>query len=40
MKTKVNSLSRTTSRLALTVESRGNVTPVKAQPIRNEHTSL
>lgn len=40
MKTKVNSLSRTTSRPALTVESRGNVTPVKAQPIRNEHTSL
>ena len=40
MKTKVNSLSRTTSRPALTVESRVNVTPVKAQPIRNGHTSV
>ena len=40
MKTKVNSLSRTTSRPALTVESRGNVTSVKAQPIHKGHTSL
>jgi len=40
MKTKVNFLRRTTSGPALTVESRGNVTPVKAQPIRNGHTSV
>lgn len=40
MKTTVKSLRRTISGPAPTFESRGNVTPVKAQPIRNEYTSV